>query len=92
MTMAQAWRRQGCGVKANSHGIGFSAAARNRYGRFMPDLTSIDSEFAAGENAAAYDAWFRAKVERAMASTEPGIPHETVMAEMQAIIDRVEHR
>ena len=58
----------------------------------MPKLTPIESEFATSEDAAAYDAWFRAKVERAMASTEPGTPHDIVMAEMQAIIDRAEHR
>ena len=62
------------------------------YGLPMPHLTPIESEFASSEDAAAYDAWFRAKVERAMASTEPGIPHDIVMAEMQAIIDRAEHR
>ena len=58
----------------------------------MANPTPIESEFATNEDAAAYDAWFRAKVERAMASKEPSIPHDVVMAEMQAIIDRAEHR
>lgn len=58
----------------------------------MTDLTPIESEFATSEDAAAHDAWFRAKVERAMASTAPGIPHDEVMAKMQAIIDRAERR
>ena len=58
----------------------------------MPKPTPIEPEFASSEDAAAYDAWFRAKVERAMASTEPGIPHDVVMAEMQAIIERARHR
>ena len=58
----------------------------------MAKLSPIESEFATTEEAEAYDAWFRAKVEKAMASTEPGIPHDVVMAEMQAIIDRAEHR
>lgn len=58
----------------------------------MPALTPIESEFATSEDAAAYDAWFRAKVERAMASEEPSIPHDIVMAEMQAIIERARHR
>jgi hypothetical protein len=49
-------------------------------------LSPIESEFATTEEAEAYDAWFRAKVEKAMASTEPRIPHEQVMAEMYAII------
>jgi len=58
----------------------------------MAHPTPIESEFATIEDAAAYDAWFRAKVERAMASKEPSIPHEIVMAEMQAIIERARHR
>lgn len=58
----------------------------------MADTNPIESEFASSEDAAAYDAWFRAKVERAMASKEPSIPHDIVMAEMQAIIERARHR
>lgn len=58
----------------------------------MTDLTPIESNLSTSQESAAYDAWFRAKVERAMASTEPGIPHDIVMAEMQAILDRAEHR
>jgi hypothetical protein len=54
----------------------------------MADLTPIESEFATSEDAASYDAWFRAKVERAMASDRPSIPHDEVMAMMQAIIDK----
>lgn len=58
----------------------------------MTKLTPIESEFPTTEDATAHDAWFRAKVERAMASTEPGIPHDQVMAEMQAIIARARNR
>lgn len=58
----------------------------------MAALPPIESESATAEDATAYDAWFRAKVEDAMASKEPGIPHEVVMAEMRAIIERAEHR
>ena len=58
----------------------------------MTKLTPIESEFATTEEAEAYDAWLRAKVEKAMASTRPRIPHEEVMAQMQAIIDRHKKR
>ena len=58
----------------------------------MTKLTPIESEFATTEDAEAHDAWFRAKVECALASTEPGIPHDQVMAEMQAIIERAKSR
>ncbi|MGV6872465.1 type II toxin-antitoxin system RelB family antitoxin [Pseudochelatococcus sp. B33] len=36
----------------------------------------------------AYDAWFRAKVREALDDTRPSIPHEVVMDEVQALIDR----
>ncbi|MGR6329286.1 type II toxin-antitoxin system RelB family antitoxin [Sphingomonas sp. XXL09] len=48
----------------------------------------MESEFATSEDAVAHDAWFRGKVERAMASTAPKIPHDQVMAEARMIIDR----
>jgi hypothetical protein len=53
----------------------------------MPALDPIESEFASTEEAEVYDAWFRAKVREALDDPRPGIPHEQVMAEMQAIID-----
>ena len=53
----------------------------------MPALDPIESEFASTEEAEAYDVWFRAKVREALADPRPGIPHEQVMAEMQAIMD-----
>lgn len=36
----------------------------------------------------AYDAWFRAKIEKALADPRPSIPHEVVMARVQALLDR----
>jgi hypothetical protein len=63
-----------------------------RYIDAMTEFSPIESEFATSEDAAAHDAWFRAKVERAMASKEPGIPHDQVMAEMRAIIERAKQR
>ena len=63
-------------------------ACLNRYTHLMADLTPIESEFTTSEDAAAHDAWFRAKVERALASEGPGIAHDQVMAEMRAMIDK----
>jgi hypothetical protein len=54
----------------------------------MIDPLSEELDFASPEEAAAYDAWFRAKVQKAMHSNKPGIPHEEVMAKMQAILDK----
>lgn len=36
----------------------------------------------------AHDAWFRAKVQEALADTRPAVPHQQVMDEAQALIDR----
>ena len=36
----------------------------------------------------AYDEWFRAKVLEALADTRPAVPHEQVMRDAQALIDR----
>lgn len=36
----------------------------------------------------AYDAWFRAKVQEALVDTRPAVPHQQVMDEAQALIDR----
>ena len=58
----------------------------------MTKLSPIESEFETTEEAEAHDAWVRAKVEKALASTEPSIPHDQVMAEMQAIIDKYKTR
>jgi DNA-damage-inducible protein J len=35
----------------------------------------------------AYDAWFKAKVQEAMADTRPTKPHDQVMREARALID-----
>lgn len=36
----------------------------------------------------AYDKWFRAKVQEALEDTQPATPHQQVMDEAQALIDR----
>ena len=35
-----------------------------------------------------HDAWFRAKVQEALTDTRPAVPHQQVMDEAQALIDR----
>ena len=54
----------------------------------MAQLDPIVSEFATTEEAEAYDAWFRAKVEAAMAGSSPGISHDEVVRRVQATIER----
>ncbi len=58
----------------------------------MVKYSPIESEFTSSEEEEAYDAWFRAKVERAMRSTTPRIPHEEVMASADRIIAKARQR
>ncbi|AAZ37953.1 MULTISPECIES: type II toxin-antitoxin system RelB family antitoxin [Pseudomonas] len=56
----------------------------------MANLSPIVSEFETDEQAASYDRWFRAKVAASLADPRPAIPHDEVMAEIEALIDQVE--
>lgn len=53
-------------------------------------LSPIVSEFETQEQADSYDLWFRAKVKESLDDPSPGIPHDQVMAEMEAIIAEAE--
>ena len=53
----------------------------------MNKLSPIVSEFETEEDAAAYDRWFRERVEASLADPRPGIPHDQVMAEIRQIIE-----
>lgn len=56
-------------------------------------LSPIVSEFETQEQADSYDRWFRAKVKASLDDPRPNIPHDQVMAEMEAIIEQAEaHR
>ncbi|WP_299316520.1 stability determinant [uncultured Halomonas sp.] len=50
------------------------------------------SEFETQEQADSYDRWFRARVQRSLDDPRPGIPHDDVMADMEAIIAKAEQR
>ncbi len=47
-------------------------------------------EFETEEKSASYDRWFCAKVQEAINDTQPGVPHDQVMAEMDALIAQIE--
>lgn len=53
-------------------------------------LNPIVSEFETEEQAASYDRWFRAKVQASLDDPRPTIPHDQVMAEMEAILAEAE--
>jgi hypothetical protein len=58
----------------------------------MPALSPIESEFSSTEEAEAYGRWFRAKVRASLADPRPSLPHDAVMAELDAIIAEAEQQ
>ena len=46
----------------------------------------IVSEFETEEEEAAYNEWFRKKVEASLADPRPPVPHDQVMAELDEIL------
>ncbi len=52
-----------------------------------PLLSPIVSEFETEELEASYDQWFRAKVEEALLSEKPRLPHDAAMAKVQAMLE-----
>jgi hypothetical protein len=49
-------------------------------------FSPIVSEFESAEQEASYDAWVRKEIQASLADNSPTIPHDQVMAEMDAII------
>ncbi len=52
-------------------------------------LDPIVSEFHTEQEAASYDRWFCAKVQEAIDSKDPRIPHDEVMAKMDALVAKL---
>jgi len=55
-------------------------------------FSPIASEFESAEQEASYNAWFAAKVKASLEDPRPSIPHDQVMAKMDAIIAAAEQR
>lgn len=53
-------------------------------------LSPIVSEFETQEQADSHDRWLRRKVQESLDDPRPGVPHDEVMAEMEAIISQAE--
>lgn len=58
----------------------------------MGKLSPIESEFETTEEAEACEARFHAKVAASLTDTRPVVPHATVMAELDSVIDEAERR
>ncbi len=52
-------------------------------------LSPIVSEFETVEQEASYNEWLRAKVAASLADPRPAIPHDEVMAEIDALIEQI---
>ena len=50
-------------------------------------LSPIVSEFETEEQESSYNYWFRAKVEEALLSKKPRLPHDAAMAKVQAMLE-----
>lgn len=53
-------------------------------------LSPLVSEFETVEEEVRHAEWLRAKVAKSLADPRPAIPHDEVMAEMDALIDEIE--
>jgi hypothetical protein len=58
----------------------------------MNEYSPLISEFGSAEEEAAYVEWLKAKVAKSLADPRPSVPHDQVMAEVRAIIDRKKSR
>ena len=50
-------------------------------------LSPSVSKLQAEEQEASHDQWFRAKVEQALQSEKPRLPHDAAMAKVQAMLE-----
>ena len=55
----------------------------------MTKLSPIVSEFETEEAAAAYDRWFRARVEASLADPRPGVPHDEARARIRKRLEEL---
>ncbi|MEO5705935.1 MAG: stability determinant [Alteraurantiacibacter sp.] len=58
----------------------------------MNKYSPIISEFGSAEEEAAYDAWYRKKVQEALDDPRPSVPHDEAMARVRATLDRAKAR
>ena len=50
-------------------------------------LSPIVSEFETEEQESSYNQWFRAKVEEALRSNKPRLPHDAAMVKVQTMLE-----
>ena len=62
------------------------------YAGWMNEYSPLTSEFDSPEEEAAYEAWLRAKVQKAIDSNKPRIPHAEAMARIRATLEKAKKR
>jgi hypothetical protein len=72
-------------------GLGPDEADQQLLQAYIDGTATLD-ELLDHARAYAYDQWFRAEVQAAIDDPRPSIPHEQVMAEVRAILDRKRQR
>jgi hypothetical protein len=70
----------------------FAQPMLSAYLTTMSKYSPLVSEFGSAEEEAAYLVWLKEKVEESLADPSPPVPHDQVMAEARAIIDKAEKR
>lgn len=70
----------------------FALAAIWHYLAPVNKYSPLISEFGSAEEEAAYNEWFRKKVEKALASDKPRIPHDEVMARIDRLLEEKKRR
>lgn len=58
----------------------------------MNKLSPIVSEFETQEQADAYDAWFRARVQASLDDPRPSVPHDVAMARIRKTLEEIKAR
>ncbi|OYW44546.1 MAG: hypothetical protein B7Z08_08065 [Sphingomonadales bacterium 32-68-7] len=58
----------------------------------MNEYSPLISEFGSAEEEAAYNEWFRKKVEAALADPRPPVPHDEAMARVRMTLERAKAR
>ena len=58
----------------------------------MNKYSPLISEFGSAEEEAAYDEWFKRKVEESLADPRPLVPHDEAMARIRATLEKAKAR
>ena len=70
----------------------FAQPMLSAYLTTMSKYSPLVSEFGSAEEEAAYNEWFRKKVEASLADPRPPVPHDEAMARIRATLEKAKAR